>query len=176
MEKKALRRLQLKWYRKLRQSGFRDLEGTSDFNQFAVSTFRSQGGNAHLSWDFERDDGYGECMLNGWDGQSSTGESGNWEYYQRILDYANTLKPPSKTRTVLLAFLDKDPRRAQYKIPGISPRRAMSIWTETIKQLGLPAENKYYPPNGTEKPAPVRSLSKREIKALHLTPPRKIKG
>ena len=172
--KEKFRKLQLKWYKKLRRSGFKDIEGTSDFNDFPVSTLRSSGGTTHLSWDFARDDDYGECMLAGWDGQSGLGESSNWEYYARVSSYANELPRDSEVRAVLLCFLDKHPRLAG-KIPGVSKRRAMSIWTETIKQLGLPPERAAFHRPAQEKPAPVRHLSKKEIKALSLTPPKLIK-
>jgi len=176
VDKKTFRRLQLKWYKKLRKSGFRDIEGTSDFNDFPVSTLRSSGGTAHLPWDFSQDDGLGENNLHGWDGQSGLGESANWEYYSRIADYASTLPRLDQTRAVLLCFLERNPRVAKHTVPGVSPRRAMSIWNETIKALGLPQECKYNPPTGQPKPAPVRRLSKKEIKKLNLTPPKQIKG
>lgn len=175
LTKKQYAKLHLKWRKKLRRSGFRDIEGNSDFNDFQVSTLRSSGGTVHLPWDFERDDGYGECMLQGWDGQSGLGESANWEYYQRIRDYAETLPRDNKSRLVLLCFLDKHPRAAKHMTPGVSPRRAMSIWTETIKQLGLQPERHSFPMPERTKQAPARRLSRKEIKALHLTPPKQIK-
>lgn len=176
MDKKTFRKLQLKWYGKLRRSGFRDIEGNSDFNCFPVSTLRSSpGGTCHLPWDFSDDDAQGETHLHGWDGQSGLGEAANWEYYQRIRDYAESLDREDKTRHVLLCFLDKHPRYARKMTKGVSPRRAMSIWNETIRQLGLPPESGYYPKRGQESPAPVRRLSKSEIRRLKLTAPRQIK-
>jgi hypothetical protein len=171
--------LQQKWYKKAKDSGFKDIECGKDLNKFPAQTFRQSGTPwPTLLWDFSGTGGISEddqdgSGLKGWDGVSDFSDHPKYEYFDRILAHAYTHPVSSKRRKVLLLAVDVGVTEAARRLK-MQRTEASNIWEETLQMLGLPGQTRTVKDKEAE-PAPVRSLSAREIAGLNLTPPKRIK-
>jgi hypothetical protein len=168
------KKLQAKWYKKLRKSGFIDIECGVDLNKVNGQTL-PQG--RYILWDFERADSEGmtEAFLerfNGWNGTDTVQDMPKYRYYEAIIDYGQSLED-DRTKKFLLMAVDVGPTKAARKL-RMSQTQARDIWSATLEQIGLPRPTRvsHEPP---PEPAPVRTLTKAEIKRLQYTAPMKIK-
>lgn len=171
----SFRELQQFWYAKLKKEGFKDIEYGIDFNKHNMSTLRSgEAKNAHISWDFSRADHDGDQALEGWDGESGIGDSAKYEFYSRIAEYAwNEVGDKgmgARKRKILLACIEQPPEKAAQMI-DVPVDETKSVWQATVEKLGM-ANKSFIPRERAPEPAPVRTLSKSEIKRLKYTPPK----
>lgn len=183
-------KLQKYWYAKLKKTGFIDIEGGRDLAQVPGQTLRGAGPNSHVLWDFERGshgdgaggyraDGTGELQVI--DETCDIGGTDKFEYFDRISHFAHSLPNQDSLMARLLIDLSSGAPGTYYRKHVARKHKttlakANTIWEATIQALGLPAlvQKHSHAAEKPPEPAPVRSLSAKEIAGLNYTPPKKI--
>lgn len=172
-------KLKAKWYKKLKRSGFKDIEHGRDLNNMAGQTFRQSGNDSVVLTDFERiEHDTDDRFLPGWDQQSQCHDTAKYEYYDRIVTYAGTLPEGDRVRKFLILTVQTSRSNAARKV-RYSMVQATSIWQATLQQLGLPdgrrGPGKREAAKAPEPASPVRILKREEIAKLQYKAPKQIK-
>ena len=183
LSKEAFKKLQARWYKKLKREGFRDVECFTDLNKISGQTFRQSGDGSVMLWDFHGNDSDDDGVRD-WplvdnlgndipQGELELSNTAKYEYYDRITTYAAHTSP--RRRKFLLLSI-KVGRSIAAKEMSMSQSEANTIWSATLQKLGLPKRTVQAPRDfEQDTPAPVRVLSKSEIAKLGYKAPKQIK-
>ena len=194
--KSQFRDLQEKWDAELRASGFVDIERGVDVNELDASTFRggSEGGHGmevtlravsptYAKSDRAASDDAGGMHLSLFDYQEAFHESPQARLWARLAQAAHDLSSAFRWRDLLIDVangMTQVDAAEKYQISRDKVIRLVKVFCECE---GFDYESLFSSPHprppseaAAASPAPVRRLSRREIRSLRYTPPTKRVG